>query len=52
MLITDVRAHHIRIPYDAGVRASSRAPLRSRRSTWCMIEVITDTGLTGWGDGF
>src|SRR5882724_8233311 len=52
MLITNVRAHHIRIPYDAGVAsfrqgASSIAALDS-----VLVEVSTDSGLTGWGDAF
>ena len=32
--------------------ASSRAPPRFRRIDIALIEVSTDAGLTGWGDGF
>src|ERR1700740_3482538 len=52
MLITDVRAHHIRIPYDAGVASFKQGASSIAALEIVMIEVITDTGLTGWGDGF
>src|SRR5499427_8289628 len=47
MKISDVRAHHIRIPYDAGV-----ASFRQGASSIAAVEVVTDSGLTGWGDAF
>src|ERR1700740_3356107 len=52
MLITDVRAHHIRIPYDAGVASFKQGASAIAALEIVMIEVVTDSGLTGWGDGF
>ena len=52
MLIRDIRAHHIRIPYDAGVANFKQGASSISALDIVMIEVITDTGLTGWGDGF
>jgi L-alanine-DL-glutamate epimerase-like enolase superfamily enzyme len=46
MQITGIRAHHIRIPVDAG-RAATRFP-----QDILLLEVSTDAGLTGWGDAF
>src|SRR6201992_911236 len=46
MQITDIRAHHIRIPVDAGL-----APARFPQDV-LLLEVSTDAGLTGWGDAF
>src|SRR6201992_1830662 len=46
MQITDIRAHHIRIPVDAGL-----APARFPQDV-ILLEVSTDAGLTGWGDAF
>src|SRR5262245_22862402 len=51
MLITDVRAHHLRIPYDAGV-ARFRGKEGHAALDMVLVEVTTDTGLTGWGDAF
>src|SRR5688572_3868273 len=52
MLITSVRAHHIRIPYDAGVARFRHGTSGRAASDILMIEVSTDAGLTGWGDAF
>jgi L-alanine-DL-glutamate epimerase-like enolase superfamily enzyme len=53
MLITDVRAHHIRIPYDAGVaRFGHSTAAAATASDFVLVEVSTDSGLTGWGDAF
>jgi L-alanine-DL-glutamate epimerase-like enolase superfamily enzyme len=52
MLIRDIRAHHIRIPYDAGVASFKQGASSISALDMVMIEVVTDTGLTGWGDGF
>ena len=52
MLITDVRAHHIRIPYDAGVASFKQGASAISALEIVMVEVTTDTGLTGWGDAF
>ena len=52
MLITDVRAHHIRIPYDAGVASFKQGASAIAALDIVVVEVSTDSGLTGWGDAF
>src|SRR3954451_6179060 len=52
MKITDVRAHHIRIPYDAGVASFRQGASAITALDMVMVEVTTDAGLTGWGDAF
>src|SRR3954452_18067727 len=52
MKITDVRAHHIRIPYDAGVASFRQGASAISALETVLVEVSTDAGLTGWGDAF
>ncbi|MDO9062553.1 MAG: mandelate racemase/muconate lactonizing enzyme family protein, partial [Bradyrhizobium sp.] len=52
MLITEVRAHHIRIPYDAGVASFKQGASAIAALDIVVVEVSTDVGLTGWGDAF
>jgi L-alanine-DL-glutamate epimerase-like enolase superfamily enzyme len=52
MLITDVRAHHIRIPYDAGVASFRQGASAIAALEMVIVEVSTDAGITGWGDAF
>jgi L-alanine-DL-glutamate epimerase-like enolase superfamily enzyme len=52
MKITDVRAHHVRIPYDAGVASFKQGASSIAAVDIALVEVSTDAGLTGWGDGF
>ncbi|MGQ0684198.1 mandelate racemase/muconate lactonizing enzyme family protein [Bradyrhizobium sp.] len=52
MKISDVRAHHIRIPYDAGVASFSQGAASIAALDIVLVEVTTDSGLTGWGDAF
>src|SRR6201997_1008964 len=52
MQITNVRAHHLRIPYDAGPAAFRQGASAISALDMVMVEVTTDTGLTGWGDAF
>jgi L-alanine-DL-glutamate epimerase-like enolase superfamily enzyme len=52
MKITDVRAHHLRIPYDAGVASFKQGAVAISAVDIVLLEVSTDAGLTGWGDGF
>ena len=52
MKISDVRAHHIRIPYDAGVASFRQGASSFTALDIVMVEVTTDNGLTGWGDAF
>ena len=50
MLITDVRAHHLRIPYDAGPASFKQGASAISALDIALVEVSTDAGLTGWGD--
>jgi L-alanine-DL-glutamate epimerase-like enolase superfamily enzyme len=52
MKISDVRAHHIRIPYDAGPASFRQGASAIAALDMVVVEVTTDTGLTGWGDAF
>src|SRR5688572_30043588 len=52
MLITDVYAHHIRIPYDAGVASFKQGASSIAAVDIVLVEVKTDAGLTGWGDAW
>src|SRR5918994_7635794 len=52
MLITDVRAHHIRIPYDAGVASFKQGASAIAAVDIVLVQVSTDAGLTGWGDAW
>ena len=52
MLITNVKAHHIRIPYDAGVASFRQGAAAIAALDMVIVAVSTDAGLTGWGDAF
>ena len=52
MFITDVQAHHLRIPYDAGVASFKQGPSAIAALDIVLVEVSTDAGLTGWGDAW
>jgi L-alanine-DL-glutamate epimerase-like enolase superfamily enzyme len=52
MIITNVRAHHVRIPYDAGVASFKQGASAIAALDIVLVEVSTDAGLTGWGDAF
>ena len=52
MRITDVKAHHLRIPFDAGVASFRQGVSAIAALDMVIVEVLTDTGLTGWGDAF
>jgi L-alanine-DL-glutamate epimerase-like enolase superfamily enzyme len=52
MLITNIRAHHVRIPYDAGVASFKQGASAIAALDMVMVEVSTDAGITGWGDAF
>jgi L-alanine-DL-glutamate epimerase-like enolase superfamily enzyme len=52
MLITNVRAHHVRIPYDAGVASFKQGASAIAAVDIVVVEVSTDGGLTGWGDAW
>jgi L-alanine-DL-glutamate epimerase-like enolase superfamily enzyme len=52
MQITNVRAHHLRIPYDAGVATFRQGAAAISALDMVIVEVSTDAGITGWGDAF
>lgn len=52
MQIEDVRAHHVRIPYDAGVASFKQGASSIAAVDIVLVEVTTDSGLTGWGDAW
>ena len=52
MLITNVQAHHVRIPYDAGVASFKQGASAIAAVDIVLVEVLTDAGLTGWGDAW
>ena len=52
MLITDVKAHHVRIPFDAGAASFRQGASAIAALDMIIVEVSTDAGLTGWGDAF
>src|ERR1700681_254155 len=52
MLITDVKAHHVRIPFNAGAASFRQGASAIAALDMVIVEVSIDTGLTGWGDAF
>jgi L-alanine-DL-glutamate epimerase-like enolase superfamily enzyme len=52
MQITDVRAHHLRIPCDPGIGRFPVGEGALPALDMVLVEVSTDAGLTGWGDAF
>jgi L-alanine-DL-glutamate epimerase-like enolase superfamily enzyme len=52
MEITNVQAHHIRIPYDAGPASFRQGASAISALDMVIVEVSTDAGITGWGDAF
>jgi L-alanine-DL-glutamate epimerase-like enolase superfamily enzyme len=52
MLITNVKTHHVCIPYDAGVANFRQGALAITALAIIIVEVSTDAGVTGWGDAF
>lgn len=52
MLITNVKAHHVRIPFDAGVASFRQGASAIAALDIVIVEVSTDAGITGWGDAF
>lgn len=52
MRINDIRAHHVRIPYDAGVASFKQGASAISAIEIVLVEISTDAGQTGWGDAF
>ena len=52
MLITNVKAHRVRIPFNAGVASFKQGASAITELDIVIVEVSTDAGVTGWGDAF
>ena len=52
MKITAIHTHHVCIPYDMGAPRQEFAGLRFATMDHLLIQVDTDAGITGWGEGF
>lgn len=52
MKITAIHAHYVRIPFDMGAPLQDMGGIRFPTMDHLLVEVTTDTGLTGWGEGF
>ena len=52
MIIEKIVPHHVRIPFDAGAANFAQAGKGTNALDIVLVELITDTGLTGWGDAF
>jgi L-alanine-DL-glutamate epimerase-like enolase superfamily enzyme len=52
MKITSIRTHYVRIPFDMGADKQEFAGLRFPSMDHLLVEVDTDGGITGWGEGF
>ena len=52
MKITAIQAHYVRIPYDMVAPTEEFAGLRFPSQDHLLVEVQTDEGITGWGEGF
>src|SRR5260370_40748076 len=52
MLMTHVKAHPVCIPFDAGVANFRQGASAIAALDMVIVEVSTDAGLTGCGDGF
>ena len=52
MKITSIHTHYVRIPFDMGVSKQEFAGLRFPTMDHLLVQVETDAGITGWGEGF
>jgi D-galactarolactone cycloisomerase len=52
MKIIAIHAHYVRIPYDMGAPPTAFAGLRFPSQDHLLVQVDTDAGITGWGEGF
>jgi L-alanine-DL-glutamate epimerase-like enolase superfamily enzyme len=52
MKITAIHTHYVRIPFDMGAPKQEFAGLRFPTMDHLLVGVETDTGITGWGEGF
>ena len=52
MKITSIHTHYVRIPFDMGAPKQEFAGLRFPTMDHLLVQVQTDAGITGWGEGF
>ena len=52
MIIEKIVPHHLRILFDAGAANFAQAGKGTTALDIVLLELVTDTGLTGWGDAF
>src|SRR5688572_11972713 len=52
MKITSIHTHYVRIPFDMGAPKQDFAGLRFPTMDHLLVQVETDAGITGWGEGF
>lgn len=52
MKIKSIHAHYVRIPFDMGAPPQEFAGLRFPTMDHLLVQVETDDGFTGWGEGF
>ena len=52
MKITAIQTHYVRIPFDMGAPRQEFAGLRFPTMDHLLVQVETDAGITGWGEGF
>ena len=52
MQIKAIRTHYVRIPFDMGAAEQEFAGLRFPSMDHLLVEVETDAGISGWGEGF
>src|SRR5262245_1825242 len=52
MKITSIHTHYVRIPFDMGAPRHDFAGLRFPTMDHLLVQVETDAGITGWGEGF
>jgi D-galactarolactone cycloisomerase len=52
MKISAIHVHYVRIPFDMGAPKQEFAGLRFPTMDHLLVQVETDAGITGWGEGF
>jgi len=52
MKISSIHTHYVRIPFDMGAPKQEFAGLRFPTMDHLLVQVETDAGITGWGEGF
>jgi len=52
MKISAIHTHYVRIPFDMGAPKQEFAGLRFPTMDHLLVQVETDAGITGWGEGF